>query len=134
MADTKIFVKSSKKSFSKWEIWDFGQAASRANSEHQQPLDPNKPNRRFLIISDNALLKNAHSDTKILRHPIGENQINTLFAVPLIAGQAGCTKNCFIWCHEIYTLKAKYFYKKYGSAESVSDKIKLNQKILLDLR
>ena len=122
------------KALAKWDIWDFDQAAARANTDPQQPLDPSKPNRRYLIISDEALLKNAHADTKLLCHPIGENQINALFAVPLAAGQAGCTKDCFVWCHEIYTLKAKYFFKKHGSALFLADQVKLKQKILLGLR
>lgn len=122
------------KSFAKWDIWDFDQAAARANTDPQQPLDPSKPNRRYLIISDDALLKNAHADTKLLCHPLGENQINSLFALPLAKGQAGCTKDCFVWCHEIYTLKAKYFFQKCGSAAFIGDKIKLKQKILLGLR
>ena len=127
---------STSRSFNKWDIWDFDQVAARANTDPQQPLDPMRPNRRYLIISDNAYLKTTNENTKLLCLPIGENQTQAsqLFNVVLKAGQAGCTKDCFVWCHEIYTLKAKYFFKKHGNAGFLESNVKRCLKILLDLR
>jgi hypothetical protein len=118
----------------KWEIWDLDQEAARTRTDPSQPLDPKRSTRPYLIISDNAALTHAGPESKIICHPIGERQISSLFDVALTKGQAGCTKDCFVWCHEIYTLKRKYFVALRGNASFLGEDVKKRQRRLLDLR
>ncbi len=118
----------------KWDVWLFDQEAARANTDPQQPLDPSKPHRPYLVISDNAVLANATKNTKVICIPLGGKSQSRLFDVPLATGQAGCTKDCYIWCSEIYTVKVKYFCKRLGNAGFVSDKVEQSLRKILNLR
>jgi hypothetical protein len=117
----------------KWDVWSLDQQSSRVESEPGQPLDPTKPRRRFLILSDNAHLRNAKAGTKILCSPLGGHSQSSLFDLPVKTGEAGCTKDCHVWLSEIYTLKFEYFKQLHGSLKHREDEIKLKLKKLLAL-
>ena len=104
-----------------WQIFRFNQFDSRQGSDPIQPLDDNRPYRRFVIITPQRFLDKKLP--KVTCVPIGEKAANIFLQIPLVKGESGCNKDCHIWADEIYTLESKWFDFNYGKL--------LDEKIIL---
>lgn len=98
-----------------WAVYRVNQRLSRNNppdpNHPPQPLDDLRDYRRYVIITPTAQLKNAF---KINCVPIGTKSFNPYVHIPLALGEAGCSKDCYIWANEIFTLERPLFDLEYG--------------------
>ena len=90
----------------KWNIHRCDQQGARASTQPAQPSDPIKPYRFFLIISPDSHLEGGGKATCL---PLGEKSWTPLLDVPLKSGEAGTTKDCYIWCNHIFTIPQANF-------------------------
>ena len=118
------------KDMQQWDVWELDQLAAREISNPKQPLDKKREARRYVILS---VSKNIQTTGVVVCSPIGEHPY--IFAYnPLISkGEAGSSKECCLWCHEIYTFSVNLFSKKIGSISHRQEELKVLYKLYLRL-
>jgi len=96
----------------KWDVLWVKQKEARQEMYPPQPGDPTKPYRLYVVISPDAHLVQGG---KITCLPVGGQSHNPFLDVPLRAGEGGVTKDCFIWCNEVFSVGQKFFDELVGS-------------------
>jgi len=111
-------------------VWELDQQAARELTDPKQPLDSKRKGRRYVVLS---IAKNIQNTGVVVCSPIGEHPVIFAYNPQIAKGEAASTKDCCLWCHEIYTFSVKLFGKKVGSLSHRQEELKALYRLYLRL-
>jgi mRNA-degrading endonuclease toxin of MazEF toxin-antitoxin module len=98
------------KGFERWGVYYCDHISARKRNPAIPPVDP-RDRRPYVIITDADVMTRVD---RVHCVPIGEIATAKYFDIRLSAGEAGVTKDSYIWTREIYTYLKSDFYQKLG--------------------